>query len=73
MVNTSTSYNKRLKNRKKLCPTGKESYRDEIEANLKLATLKRLDKTYVRDGKYLSVKRSYKCNQCKYWHLTSRA
>lgn len=41
-------------------------YRDEIAANLALATLQRQGKTGHHET------RTYRCEKCRGWHLTSK-
>lgn len=46
----------------------KVRYRDEIAAQLALATVARQDKT----ARPKTERRAYRCPYCKAWHLTSK-
>lgn len=73
MSKQQKSRKKRKLKRLALCSTGKKSYKDKISALLELAVLKKKDIVYNSDDRSLTVKRAYKCDKCKYWHLTSKA
>ena len=48
------------------CPSGKHAYRDRIAADLALAGVRR-----TGSGSH-DEQRSYPCNLCRGWHLTSQ-
>lgn len=50
------------------CPTGKESWPTEEQAQMALEKIWATDPNAYFDG----PKRSYQCNMCGMWHLTSK-
>lgn len=49
------------------CPSGKVRYRDRIAAELALVSTGKNDQRRAKNEH-----RSYRCPDCKGWHLTSR-
>jgi hypothetical protein len=50
------------------CPTGKQSFRTELDAKMALAFIARKRHT----GRAKEESRAYRCESCRRWHLTSK-
>lgn len=56
----------------KNCKTDKTCYQTKLDADIALYHLKRRDKFDYIDHHVKAAKRSYYCQFCHYWHLTSQ-
>lgn len=61
------------KKRLKVCRSGKKVFKNVIDANIFLAGMQLKCKNERRCGYHKMPVRAYHCNNCGYYHVTSKA